>query len=211
MRAALPIATISLLLAFAASAATDEGFDYGPFDYTNPEDVRTKLPVVEQYHFNRDIETLTDTMPGGSVGAHLWYVIRSFPNHHRALVSYSRLWRESLAKGSPPSGVTPDKTPDYVLQRAMDFAPGDAMVPLIYGLHLIETGKKEEARALLERAASLDNGQPELSYNLGLAYVKLGEYSTAARFAERAYAMNYPLPGLRNRLIAVGAWPAKSQ
>jgi len=197
---------IALLLALSAWSATEEAFDYGPFDYTNAELVRTKLPVVEQYHFNRDVETLTATMPGGSIGAHLWYVIRSFPNHHRALVSYARLWRMSLAKGSPPDGVAPDKDPDYVFRRAMDFAPADGMVPLIYGLHLIETGDKTNARAMLEEASRIGPESAELHYNLGLGYLKLGDTASASRHAEKAYAMEYPLPGLRNKLIAAGIW-----
>lgn len=206
VRVATQALWIAVLLAFAAWGVTEEAFDYGPFDYTNPELVRTKLPVVEQYHFNRDIETLTDTMPSGSIAGHLWYVIRSFPNHHRALVSYSRLWRTSLAKGAPPFGVAPDKNPDYVFRRAMDFAPGDGMVPLIYGLHLIETGDSDKARAMLEEAARIGPESAELHYNLGLGYLKLGDTESAAKHADRAYAMGYPLPGLRNKLIAAGIW-----
>lgn len=197
---------IAVLLVSPAWGVTEEAFDYGPYDYTDAELVRTKLPIVEQYHFNRDIETLTATMSGGSIAGHLWYVIRSFPNHHRALVAYARLWRESLAKGAPPAGVAPDKNPDYVFQRAMDFAPADGMVPLIYGLHLIETGDTSEARILLGEAASLGPESAELHYNLGLGYLKLGDTESAAKHADRAYAMGYPLPGLRNKLIAAGIW-----
>ena len=79
-------------------------YGYGPFDYTNPEHVRDKLPIVEQYHFSADVEALRDTMHNGSgtIGAHLWYVIRSFPNHHRALNSMAELWRRNRKEGKVP-------------------------------------------------------------------------------------------------------------
>jgi tetratricopeptide (TPR) repeat protein len=200
----LIFASIALLPAPFPAAAQF----YGPFDYTNPDDFRTKLPVVEQYHFNRAIETLSGTMPGGSIGSHLWYVVRSFPNHHRALNSIAKLWRESMANNMIPDGIEPDKTPDFMFQRAMEFAPHDGVVPLLYAIHLIELGgPNERAKELLDRANELGPEQAELQYNLGLMYLRVGEPEKAVQSAELAYSLGYPLPGLRNKLARAGLWP----
>jgi tetratricopeptide (TPR) repeat protein len=179
---------------------------YGPYDYTNPDHYYNKLPVVEAYHFNRDVETLTGTMQGGSIAGHLWYVIRSFPNHHRALNSMAKLWRNHMAQNQVPYGIDADKTPKYLFDRAMQFAPHDAVVPLLYGMHLYELGDSDTARELFVRAQELGEGQPELQYNLGLMYMKLGNPSQALIHAEKAYQLGYPLPGLRNLLVEAGVW-----
>jgi hypothetical protein len=46
----------------------------------------------------------------------------------------------------------------------------------------------------------------EAHYNLGLLYVRSGEYAEARTHAGRAYALGYPLPGLRDQLDRAGQW-----
>jgi tetratricopeptide (TPR) repeat protein len=179
---------------------------YGPYDYTNPTHVREKLPVVEEYHFNSDIENLTGTMPGGTMGAHLWYVIRSFPNHHRALNSMGKLWRRHRREGTIPEGIDPGKTPEYLFDRAMRFSPQDAGVRLIYGIHLHKLGNLDEALKLYQEAAQIQPNLAEAHYNMGLLYMEKRNYVLANEYAHKAYQLGFPLPGLRNKLIAVGAW-----
>lgn len=198
---------ISLFVLTLFVAADADAQFYGPFDYTDPEHYRDKLPVVEQYHFNRDVETLRGTMPGGFMGDHLWYVIRSFPNHHRALLSMEKLWYQHERQGStPPPGVEPDKTPDYLYRRAIDFAPHDGVVRLLYGIYLVKRDKQDDAREHFEAAHRLAPDNVELQYNLGLMYIKLDDLDQALVHAQNAYAMNYPLEGLRNKLTRAGVW-----
>ena len=179
---------------------------YGPYDYTNPVDFREKLPIVEQYHFNSDVESLRGTMPGGSMGDHIWYVIRSFPNHHRALVSMEKLWAQYERKGMTPPGMGSDKAPDALYKRAIDFAPQDGVVQLLYGIYLVRKNQKDAAREYFVSADKLEPDNSELQYNLGLMYIKLGDPDQAVIHARRAYAMNYPLDGLRNKLRDLGKW-----
>jgi tetratricopeptide (TPR) repeat protein len=195
------LAAVLLLLAPFSTLA-----QYGPYDYTNALHYREYLPVVEQFHFNRDIETLRQTMDGGTIGGHLWYVIRAFPNHHRALNSMAKLWRQHMAQNLTPLGLEPDKTPEFLFNRAMQFAPHDGVVPLVYGIHLLELGERGRAIELFERADELGPDNAELQYNLGLMYLKLSAVDQAALHARRAYALNYPLQGLRNKLIELDAW-----
>ena len=162
MRNISPILVLLLLTIPTTSTFAETDFanfgsnprDYGPFDYTNPEHFRGKLPIVEQYHFNSDVENLRGTMEGGSIGGHLLYVIRSFPNHHRALVSVTKLWAEYGTATRPPPGVAPDQTPDFLYQRAINFAPTDGMVRLLYGIYLLDVGRKEEAIERFDQAAA---------------------------------------------------------
>ena len=189
-----------------ASAGDARAQFYGPFDYTNPVHYREKLPIVEQYHFNRDIESLRATMPGGSIGDHLWYVIRSFPNHHRALISMEKLWDQYQRKGETPPGVDPEKTPEFLYRRAIDFAPQDGVVNLLYGIFLIRQDKTDEAIGYLELADKLEPDNAEVQYNLGLMYMKVDDMDRALEHAHRAYSMNYPLAGLRNKLTREGVW-----
>jgi tetratricopeptide (TPR) repeat protein len=179
---------------------------YGPYDYTNPEHVRDKLPIVEQYHFNADVENLTGTMGDATVGANLWYVIRTFPNHHRALNSYARLWRRYLKKGQIPPGVSRGHTPEYCFERAMQFAPHDGVVPMLYGNYLYQLGKLDQALKLYKQAAAIIPDSPELHYNLGLLYLEENDYRLASVHAKKAYDLGFPLPGLRNKLIRAGVW-----
>lgn len=193
-------------LVFAAGPARAQF--YGPFDYTNPEHYAKYLPVVEDYHFNSAVENLTGTMPGGTIGAHLAYVLRHFPNHHRALNSMARYWRQFTRRGQLPPDQPTDRTPEYWFERAIEFAPHDPMPKALLAKHLLETGKRDRARDLLREASAQADGSrnAELHYSLGLFFLQADMPDDARRHAEAAYSLNFPLPGLRDKLIAAGAW-----
>ena len=53
-----------------------------------------------------------------------------------------------------------------------------------------------------EQAIALMPNSPEPHYNLGLLYVDLGDLTKAAEQADRAYALGYPLDGLKRKLAA---------
>ena len=58
----------------------------------------------------------------------------------------------------------------------------------------------------LNEAHRLAPESAEIQYNLGLTLLSLGEVDAAARHAHDAYALGYPLPGLRRKLEAAGSW-----
>ena len=80
------------------------------------------------------------------------------------------------------------------------------MVKVINGLYLVQTGKPGEAVAKLEQARELDSNNPNVHYNLGLAYFDLGKYEQSLNSAHLAYAQGFPLPGLRDKLKRAGKW-----
>lgn len=173
---------------------------YGPFDYRYA--ARSQTYVVERYHFTREIELLSPAIGVGSLAADLDYTLRAIPNHHRALAALSKL----AARVKRPRLPSANYPTDCYFDRAMRFAPDDAMTQLLFGLHLIRTGRSELARPILDQAAASDLNDPNFHYNLGLAYLEIKEYDKALQRAKTAYAMGWPLPGLRDRLKREGKW-----
>ena len=71
---------------------------------------------------------------------------------------------------------------------------------------LLRVNRTSEALKYLESARNSGIQDANLHYNLGLAYVKLKRYDEAMTEARKAYAMGFPLPGLRNQLQRAGKW-----
>lgn len=174
---------------------------YGPYDYTDPANKKNKLPIVENHHFNKNVENLISGTTG-AIGADLDYTLRAFPNHHRALSAISRLSLRD--KQSKPRGAS-HSTFCY-FERATRFKPDDAMVRSLYAGHLLALGKLDMALEQLNIAIQIDPENPTFNYNLGLLYFERKDYKKAEDFARKAYSQNFPLPGLKNKLIKVGKW-----
>ena len=169
-------------------------------DYTNGDD-RAGLTVVEKYHFSRAVETLTQGMTG-SLGADISYTLEHFPNHHRALASMAKLGLRQ--KSAQPHGAR--YTVSCYFERAIAFAPHDVTARMVYGNFLLATGQDAMALEQLDAASRLAPEQATVQYNLGLMYVKKKEYDKASVHAQKAYALGFPLPGLKNKLKAAGKW-----
>lgn len=180
---------------------------FGPFDYTDsrnstlrPGQEITPLQLVENEHFTRDVRNLvrgnTSLTPVGD----LEYTLRAFPNHHGAL--------HSLANYHLINGVK--KHGQYTIEcwfdRAMLFRPDDAIVRVVFGVFLAKRGSTQDALDQYNEALRLRDNLPEAHYNIGLLYTDLEQYDLAYQHAVRAYNLGYPLPGLRNRLMRLGAW-----
>lgn len=201
-----PVLFALALLAAAPAVRADCGklihHDEGG-DYTNPED-RKGLGVVEQFHFTPSVENLVQGS-SDSLGGDIGYTLDHFPNHHRALAAMAKL---SLRDKTPrPHGAK--YTVECYFERAMRLKPDDATVRMIYGSYLL--GSKQEAAALtqLREAGRLAPDNPNINYNLGLLYVKRRDYVQARFHARKAYALGFPLPGLKNKLAAAGQWNAQ--
>ncbi len=177
-----------------------------PCDYTNPVHVRDSLPIVEKVHFNSDVENLRSGQTSAYVIDDISYTLGRFPNHHRALISMSRLWQFSLRENKIPKNANPKQPPDYWFRRAQEFAPHDGALPHLYGIYLYNMDRYDDALEQYVIALAFDPDSPDVNYNAGLLYFELEEYEMARKHAEKAYDSGYPLPGLRNKLIAAGSW-----
>lgn len=175
---------------------------YGPYDYTDPVHRRDNLPIVEHFHFTRDVQNLkqgrSDTIAGD-----LDYTLRAFPNHHLALNSVARYQLEN------PRPDARYYSADCYFDRALRWRPDDARVHMIYAIFLNKKGDKPGARTQYESALSLAPDDAEINYNAGLYYLAVKDYEAARTRAQLAYAGGYPLAGLRNKLIALKVWDGK--
>jgi tetratricopeptide (TPR) repeat protein len=179
---------------------------YGPYDYTNPSDVRDKLPVVNLHHFNARVENLIggfkdeSPRPTGDIS----YVLHAFPNHHRALNAMVRLsWKENT-----PKPVGSRYNVDCWFDRAIRWRPEDGMVRMIYGNYLSSSRVKrfKEAIPHYELAEQKLKNNPNLFYNMGLLYFNLKDYEKSRDYAHKAYAGGFPLSGLKDMLVKAGKW-----
>jgi len=183
--------------------------DYVPHkpggDYTDPTD-RAGLAVVEQFHFTPAVEGLLRGA-SGPLGGDIGYTLDHFPNHHRALAAMMKLALRD--KNRKPHGAR--YTIDCYFERATRFRPADARVRTLYGSYLLAVGQPDAAVDQLERAATLEPSNPTAHYNLGLLYVQKKQYDKARASAHKAYGMGFPLPGLKNKLVAAGQWQEQEQ
>jgi tetratricopeptide (TPR) repeat protein len=195
----------SLAAGLGLLAATSIGYacgdlanGYGPFDYRTDKD---KLKVVHEYHFSPDVELLRSGM-SGHIGGDLDYILRAFPNHHRALRSLDMLGRKE--KTEHPAGTR--WSVECYYDRAIRFRKDDAMVRMLYGIYLVSRNRKNEGVEQLRAAESLGASGANFHYNLGLAYFELGQHDAALQHAKKAYDLGFPLPGLREKLKRAGKW-----
>ncbi|NYE60126.1 tetratricopeptide (TPR) repeat protein [Duganella sp. 1224] len=197
------LATI-LIFTCASATAADNCPDYVKHnpggDYNNADD-RQGLTVVENYHFTPNVERLIRGA-SGALGADIGYTLEHFPNHHRALAAMSRLALRD--KTNKPHGA--HYTVECYFERALRFRADDARVQALYGAYLLALGQIDAALEKLEAAARLEPANPTAHYNLGLLYLKKKDYDKARASAQQAYGMGFPLPGLKNKLIAAGEW-----
>ncbi|MFN3239348.1 MAG: hypothetical protein ACE37D_20160, partial [Pseudomonadales bacterium] len=178
--------------------------NYGPYDYMLDKD---KLKVVENYHFRPETEALM----GGGAGLYpsggIDYTLTVIPNHHRALNSAIRLhFQLALRSGRIDPKEALRSPAECYLQRAVNYAPGDATSHMLYGVMLHRSGRMEEALVEYRIAMKLAPGAPVIEYNYALALADKGQYADAKQIATKLYDGGYPLPGLKNKLKAAGSW-----
>lgn len=205
-----PLTSFIIVPAFAALFATadvaranDCGSlenSFGPFDYRGAPEAQRRL--VEDYHFNGDVEGLKRGMTDVNIAHDIDYTLRVFPNHPRALWAMARL--AAREKSEQPRGAR--YTIECYFDRALRFRSDDAHVRMVYGLHLVNLQNKTAAVEQLDKAIQLGDGDATLHYNVGLAYFDLKDYDRALAQARRAYGLGFPLPGLRDKLKRAGRW-----
>lgn len=174
---------------------------FGPFDYRKVP--AASLHMVESHHFTPPVETLQHGQEG-YLGGDIGYTLRAIPNHPRALLAMTRLAQREHTE-QPKGAPYPVRC---WFDRAIMFAPDDPMVRVLYGNYLETEGGRAAALAQLERAESIGSDDVNFQYDLGLAYFKAKVYDKAVVHARKAYALGFPLPGLRDMLISAGKWSA---
>lgn len=179
---------------------------YGPFDYRTRAEHVDNFYLVEMAHFTADVENGIKGSTG-QIGGDLDYTLRAIPNHHRALGTMARVAVRTKAVQLPGA-----KYPvECYFERAMRFTPNDGGVRAEYGNYMYALGKSDKAFNAFRDAAAMEPENPAINYNLGLAYFQKKNYAEALTYAKKAYALGFPLPGLKNKLIAAGKWDTKAE
>lgn len=191
---------------------------FGPFDYTDPtftvagrytqhgSTTESPLDFVEKAHFLPEVERLERGHSSATPAGDIDYTLRAFPNHHRALWSISRFYLRNLKQDDGGQRAraemqrTGDVPPECYFQRALVFVPEDAVVRSIFGIYLHRRGFLDAALEQYQQAESALPNYAELYYNMGLLYIDRHDYTNAKTYADKAYGLNYPLPGLRRKL-----------
>ncbi len=177
-----------------------------PWDYRDRE-YADDLAVVEKHHFNMNVQTLKAGQSTAYVGGDLAFIFRFFPNHHRALDAMGRLWRtHRRTSNRAPPGMDPSRNAEYFFEQAIAFAPSDGTVEMLYGMHLFLSARNDQALPHVNKAVELAPNSPEINYNAGLFFLAMGNHEIAMSHARTAYDAGYPLPGLRKKLVKIGAW-----
>jgi tetratricopeptide (TPR) repeat protein len=207
------ILRIAALLALTAAAdlhAAPRNFcgeltnGYGPYDYRRRAEFTQNFYLVEMAHFTDEVESGIKGNTG-SVGADLDYTLRAIPNHHRALNTLA-----NLALRDRSVQVNGMHYPvECYFNRALRLAPDDADVYATYGSYMFSLGKVDRAVSLFKLGEERDPNNATINYNLGLMYLKQGDYAQARTHAKKAYAAGFPLPGLKNKLVQAGQWDDK--
>jgi tetratricopeptide (TPR) repeat protein len=221
-RTSIAAALLTVMLVPLGAAAQDCGHPYdspgrfGPFDYNDPAR-RSELRLVEVAHFTSYMEEIAlhgvasrraqsaQEADGYSlIAGNFDYTLHAFPNHARALHAMG-VWQLRMRKDSPLDyqrtvGTGGLMSANCYFQRAIMFTPNDGMVRHAYGAFLHQAGELDAAAAQYEKAIELLPNSPEPYYNLGLLHFERREYDKARVQADKAYALGYPLPGLRRKL-----------
>lgn len=172
---------------------------YGPFDYRTA--THAQQHIVESYHFDEGVATLKRGMTG-PIGSDIAYTLRAFPNHPRALQSL--IWLQDKERTTRPFGM--EHPVACWFERATRFTPDDLVVRLLFGIYLLRNGQSDLAIKEIERTIADGSSDSNAYYNLGLAYFQKKNYERARENAKRAYALGFPLPGLRDLLKKAGKW-----
>ncbi len=166
----------------------------GPYDYRDPVERNDHILTVERFHFNSDVQSLRSGQTSAYIMTDLDYVLRAVPNHHLALAALAR-----YAPRRRPQEAHFRRTECY-FWRAVTFRPDDPVVRAAYGVYLMQEGRLDDAEEQYKKALEIDDDYAEAHYNLGLLYVRKGNLEQARLHADKAYALGFPLPGLKRKI-----------
>ena len=173
---------------------------FGPFDYNDPGNAQN-IAMVEPHHFPEEVE-LGVRGATGPLGSDIDYTLRAIPNHPRALATMARVGVRDKVTQLPGAQFPVE----CYFVRAMEFQPSDPAVRATYATYLMAMGKLDMARDQLREAVALAPQDPTYNYNLGQVYYKTKQFKEANEYAHKAYALGFPLPGLKQLLVTAGKW-----
>ena len=167
-------------------------------DYYDPIDEHF-FEMVESAHLANMEKRLKTNQGEVASWRDIEYVLNHIPNHPKALWYLIRFSREF--KDYKPQDA------DVFFEKAIQWSPEEPNTRVLYGLHLQKYPKLKEVIEQYNIALKYDPNHVEAHYNLGLALLEAGDIDSAKLHAKKAYELGYPLPGLREKLKKLNAWP----
>lgn len=171
---------------------------YGPFDFRNQ---KHQLEIVEKHHFQPQVEMLIRGQEG-YIGGDLDYVLRTSPNHHRALAAMIRFGERLKTEQVPHATYSIE----CYLERAVRFRGDDVIARMLYAMHLAKLGRRADALGQMDIVVEQSQDSGLTMHNAGLVLMDLQAYDKALLAAHRAIALGMNRPDLRQRLEHVGKW-----
>lgn len=181
----------------------------GPYDYRDAQSERARgnlgspsasaLIGIDNKYLTDEVQTLAS----GDAALSIDLALRAFPNHPRALWAAVRNERR---QGPPKYGARDRLSVACYLERALTVAGDDGLVWMLWGVYLHQGTAYRDAIVKYRRALELGVESAELNYNLGLALLKVDDVQGALAQARIAYSRDYPLNGLKRKLIKLGVW-----
>lgn len=168
-------------------------------DYYNPINV-DYLDKVTGAHVNK-AKRRYQKKKYNWVKTDLSYTLYRVPNHPEALLMLSQ-----LSLNSAQNLVTSDQAIKY-FEKAIEYTPLQTTTYLLYGIHLHKIKEYSKAIEQYKIAIQLNPDNVEAHYNLGLSYIATKNYNKAKYHAQKAYENNFPLNGLKNKLVNLKHWP----
>ncbi|GAA0856939.1 tetratricopeptide repeat protein [Aliiglaciecola litoralis] len=195
--------------AYAADCMT-MGWRRGkPFNYYGAETRESTgtyrgglLYLVESAHFTKKVRRLIEGKTSKQPGD-LLFVLGSIPNHPAALDAYARYehqWQNSPSFRQRLDTDEPPYDAGCFFARAAKIYPNDASTYLTWGIYFYRKNDYQQALERFLAAYAISPNSAEVNYNVGLAYVDVGNVEKAKEFAVRAYQLGYPLQGLKNKI-----------
>ena len=170
----------------------------GPFDYRSGT---SYLKGMESVHFTDKVERLIAGSTG-SLGQDIEYMLRAYPNHHRALLAMM-----GLAKRSKSPVAAHMKLPaECYFERALRFKKDDTTARMLFATYLTEVKRTDDAVKQLDLAAEIGKENPFTQYNVGMVFSDMARWDRALAQAHIAMAQGFSRPELKRRLVAAGKW-----
>ena len=175
----------------------------GPYDYVQRKKYPGALFIVEEYHLSERILNLQKDTTTSAI-KDIQYTLMVWPNHHKAL--YAAYRYRLLARNAWLQDANSATPVECHLQRATNFAPRDPVPYMIQGLLMHDFKKYPKALESFRKANQLLPNDLITIYNMGLTLVELEQYDEARQIAEEVYNTDFPLQGLKNKLVRAEQW-----
>jgi tetratricopeptide (TPR) repeat protein len=184
---------LTLLLVSILNPLELEAAEYDYYSH-NPR-VQRGVQVILDYHWDRAVSAANNLRYRIGIDE-LGFILKWIPNHPQALLLLSNL-TTSLDHAA-------DAKPYF--EKAIEFGPQYESSYTVYGIHLFKSGRFKDSIEKFNSALVINSESSEIHYNLGLAYFAIEDYEKAEIHAQHAYRLEYPLPGLKNKLKSIGRW-----